>query len=419
MNRIFAAAFAAFAPVAFAATSLAAPGVARADAGTVSTVQLDVAQSGVDATLDMPLAPLERALEKERALAVAGTGEVSSYLRDHVHLACSSDGLAWPARITSVARAHGASDGEPTVIATMHFTRPEGAHEDALELTDDAVVAATDDHRVVVFVRYDFEMGKLDGEPVLAGVLQSSRSTLTLLRADASWARGMRAMFALGTDRLLVGPGLLLLWLVLLTAPLLAMHGHWSGVRTTRGAVRALSAATLAFAFGHALSFGLGSLAASTSTSVSRGMRLPGSALEILTALALALAAFHTVRPLGRTSGAAISALSGAVNGLAFAGTLADVGPFTSTGSVVMFTVGVEGLQIVLVALVAPSLILLRETRMYRLLRAGAASAAGLAALVTLAPSPMVLLVAVVALSLTWLAVVTYGRARVTPRAPA
>ncbi len=303
MKRIFAAAFAALAPLAFAVASLGAVSSAGADAGAVSTVQLDVEPGGVDATLDLPLVPLARALEMEGIGGIAGTGQVSRYLRDHVHLAYSSDGLAWPARVTRVTRAHAQGDAEPAVVATMRFVRPDGSSQNALELTDDAVVAATDGHRVLVFVRHDFEMGKLDGEPVLAGVLQASRSTLTLLRADAGWARGMRAMFALGIDRLLVGPGLLLLWLLLLTAPLVAMHGHWSGVRTTRGAVRAMSASALAFASGHALSLAVGSLA------VVAGGRLPSPMIEVLVAVPLALVAFHTVRPLGRISAPWISAV--------------------------------------------------------------------------------------------------------------
>ena len=247
----------------------------------------------------------------------------------------------------------------------------------------------------------------------VAAFVVTTFAAMSSARADAGWARGMRAMFALGIDRLMVGPGLLLLWLVLLTAPLVAMHGHWSGVRTSRGAVRAVAASALAFVLGHALSLALGTLA------VVGGGRLPAAAIEVLVALSLALVAFHTVRPLGRVSGGCISAAGGVVHGLAFAGTLADVGPFTSTGSMVMFVVGVEGLQILLVGLVAPSLIFLREHRVYGVLRAGAASAAAIAALVTLAPTPLVLLGAVAGLSLSWLAVATFVRTHATRRVSA
>jgi hypothetical protein len=388
MKRMIAAAFAA---VAFATTFLAAPSLARAGVGDVSTVQLDVEPDGVDATLELPLVAVEA------ALGTSATREVTAYLADHVRVAYSSDGRAWAASAPLLSFAP--SDADPVVTARMHFMRPDGLHENALELTDDALVERVPHHRVVVFVRRDFEMAKLDGDPELAGLLHASRRTLTLLRADASWGRGMRALFGYGIDRLVVGPGLLLVWLLLLTAPLVAMHGRWSGVRTTRGAVHVVVTAMTSFVVTHALAFALGSLG---------WLALPPPVLELLVALSLAVVAFHTLRPLGRIPGAWIAGAAGAIHGLAFAATLADLGPCESLASLVTFTVGIEGLQLILVMLVSPSLVFLRDTRVYGVLRAGAASAAGVAALVTVAPTPVVLLVAVAAV--VWAAASTSGQ---------
>ncbi len=377
MKRMFAAAFAAF-----VLTTLAAPSLARAEVGDVSTVELDVEPDGVDATLEVPLVAVEA------ALGTSATSEVAAYLAEHVRVAYSSDGRAWAAGLPFLS--FEPSDVAPLVTARMHFTRPDGLHENALELTDDAIVDRVPRHRVVVFVHRDFEMAKLDGDPELAGTLHASRRTLTLLRADASWGRGVRALFGYGIDRLVVGPGLLLVWLLLLTAPLVAMHGRWSGVRTTRGAVHVVATAMTTFVVTHALAFALGSLG---------WLSLPPPVLELLVALSLAVVAFHTLRPLGRISGAWIAGAAGVVHGLAFAATLTDLGPCESLASLVTFAVGIEGLQLILVMLVSPSLIFLRDARVYGLLRVGAASAAGVAALVTVAPTPVVLLVAVAALA--------------------
>jgi hypothetical protein len=390
MKRMIAAALAA---VAFAATCLGAPSLARAEVGDVSTVQLDVEPDGVDATLDLPLVAVEA------ALGTSATDDVAAYLASHVQVAYSSDGRPWAASPPLLS--FEPSDVSPAVSARIHFTRPEGLHENALELTDDAIVEREPRHRVVVFVRRDFEMAKLDDEATLAGTLHASRKTLTLLRADASWGRGMRALFGIGVDRLVVGPGLLLLWLVLLAAPLLAMHGRWSGVRTTRGAVHALAIVVTTYVVTHATAFALGSLG---------WLSLPPPVLELLVALSLAVIAFHTLRPLGRIPGAWIAGAAGVVHGLAFAATLADLGPCESVASLVTFTVGIEGLQLILVMLVSPSLIFLRDTRMYGVLRVGAASAAAIAALVTVAPTPVVMLVAMAALAVAWLAAATIGQ---------
>ncbi len=130
MKRMIAAALAA---VAFAATFFAAPSLALAEVGDVSTVQLDVEPDGVDATLDLPLVAVEA------ALGTSATDLVASYLADHVHIAYASDGKAW-ASSSPLLTFEQPSDAAPTVSARMHFTRPDELHENALELTDDAIV---------------------------------------------------------------------------------------------------------------------------------------------------------------------------------------------------------------------------------------------------------------------------------------
>jgi hypothetical protein len=172
-----------------------------------------------------------------------------------------------------------------------------------------------------------------------------------------------------GTDHLLF------LLVLLLPAPLLLTKtrrwGRFGGVRYSL--VRLLGIVT-AFTLGHSLTLLLGALG---------WVRLPTQPVEVLIAVSILVSAVHAWRPLFPGREAYVAAGFGLVHGLAFASTLAGLhltaGPLA--GSILGFNLGIELMQLLVIALTVPWLILLSQTPAYPAVRVGGAAGAAVAAL--------------------------------------
>jgi hypothetical protein len=112
-------------------------------------------------------------------------------------------------------------------------------------------------------------------------------------------------------------------------------------------------------------------------------VRVPSRPIEVLIALSILVSAAHALRPLFPGREAAIAAFFGLIHGLAFAATLGELGLglWERVGSVLAFNLGIETMQLIVVASVMPSLVLMSRTRAYPVLRIGGALFAGLASL--------------------------------------
>ena len=151
------------------------------------------------------------------------------------------------------------------------------------------------------------------------------------------------AMFQLGLHHIAAGTDhLLFLLTLLLPAPLLARGGSWRGAAPIRASLGRMALVVTAFTAGHSLT--------------------------------LAAAALGLVPAGGAVIEALIAGGFGLIHGLAFAATLDRL-------ALAGFNLGIEAMQLAVVAAVLPSLRLLRHTRAYGAFRIGGARAAGVAAL--------------------------------------
>jgi hypothetical protein len=102
---------------------------------------------------------------------------------------------------------------------------------------------------------------------------------------------------------------------------------------------------------------------------------VPSRPVETLIALSIAVSAVHALRPLVARGEVFIAAGFGLVHGLAFASLIGDLG--LDRGSLVTtllgFNLGIELTQLLVVALVMPSLIVLAGTAVYPAFRIGVA----------------------------------------------
>jgi len=184
---------------------------------------------------------------------------------------------------------------------------------------------------------------------------------------------GVGNMFRLGMRHIADGTDHLLFLLVLLVpAPLISAGSRWAGPAGLRHSFTRILKVVTAFTFGHSIT-----LASAAFGFVS----IPSRPVEVLIAVSIFVSAVHALRPLFPGREPAIAAFFGLIHGLAFAATLGQLGlePWARLANVFAFNLGIEAMQLVVVAAILPSLLLLSGTPAYSWFRAGGALFAGAA----------------------------------------
>jgi len=210
---------------------------------------------------------------------------------------------------------------------------------------------------------------------VQAGVEPSSRL--------ARWVGGVRwwinsvgfaSLFQLGMRHIAEGTDhLLFLLALLLPAPLIARGSRWAGYADVRRSLMRILKVVTAFTIGHSITLGLAAMGF---------VHVPSRPIEVLIAVSILVSAMHALRPIFPGKEASIAAFFGLIHGLAFAATLHELGlgHWERVAGILAFNLGIETMQLAVVAATLPSLLLLSRTRAYPWFRVGGACFAGLAA---------------------------------------
>lgn len=199
------------------------------------------------------------------------------------------------------------------------------------------------------------------------GSSSSSRIRAFLERSQfSSLVRLGMQHIAEGTDHLLF------LLVLLLPAPLLAIGSRWQGVAGVRQSLIRIASIVTAFTVGHSLTLTLEAM---------NVLLVPGRPVEALIALSILVSAIHALRPIFPGKEAWIAGFFGLIHGLAFATTLDRLGlsRWDRVAGILAFNLGIEAMQLLVVALILPSLLLMSRTRTYPTLRIGGAIFAGVA----------------------------------------
>ena len=340
-----------------------------------SEIGLEMGRSRIDVTIAIPLGELQYAEPgftrlKTGAPGPAERGLISRYLRAHI-TARTSDNRAWTARLK-----HASIGGDPADLAArMELLPPAGASARFLSLRYDAVIDKLPNHIALVTLKSDFDAGRLSDRPLLLGALRQGSNAIVIDRGVGNGWRGFAAAIELGVHHIVEGHDhLLFLIALLLPAPLLAAAGRWGGYAGWRGTLRSLAFIVTAFTIGHSLTLIGGAVF---------GWELPAQPVEILIALSILISAIHAWRPLFPGREALVAGGFGLVHGLAFATIISRIGldPGQKAISILGFNLGIELIQLLVVAALTPALILLARSDHYRVIRPGAAALAALAAI--------------------------------------
>ncbi|MFB9990895.1 HupE/UreJ family protein [Deinococcus oregonensis] len=354
-----------------------------------TTVQLDLHSTYVSADLAVPLNELQLAtgwklVNNPQALTQYGQA-LRTYLRAHLALTASS-GAAWTVEI-----------GEPSVLeaqqtaaglyqefrVSARLTPPAGASVRDFTLRYDAIVREVRTHSILVSVRRDWERGlnsESGNENVELGVIRADPRTglvpfLPVNQERGSAWQGFVGIFTLGLHHIAEGTDhLLFLLTLLLPAPLLVSGRRWAGFGGTRRSLLNIVKITTAFTVGHSLTLLLGTL---------RTVQVPDAPIEALIAVSILVSAIHALRPIFPGRELIIAGSFGLIHGLAFSSTLAELN--LSAGQMALsllgFNLGIEAMQLLVIAVTMPWLLLLARTPLYPWVRILAASLAVLAAL--------------------------------------
>ncbi|GIF20562.1 hypothetical protein Ate02nite_32920 [Paractinoplanes tereljensis] len=322
---------------------------------STTAILLDTGPSRVTGLVELPIDRLEVALDEPLTATTVVQPAKLAELRRYV-LAHTSAGT-WAVDLTGgrVAKV----DNVDHLVFDLTLT---GNTQD-LQLTYDGILHKIVSHQVFVAAR---PAGH--GDYTTIGILDWRTHTVTVPTArPASTGSGFLAAVRLGVRH--IGQGadhLLFLIMLLLPAPLLARRGRWvRGGDLRRQGLRVVHVVS-AFAVGHSITLALAALGY---------LSVPTRPVEAAIALSVLVSAVHAVRPLVPGGETWIAAGFGLLHGFAFAALINDLG--LTRGSLVTnllgFNLGIELTQLIVVALVMPSLLVLSRTRAYPGIRLGLA----------------------------------------------
>ena len=352
-----------------------------------SVVLLTIHADRIDAEVQIPLSELQaafgHAVNDSSATLVARLGpQLRDYLNHHIRPQ-SPDGRAWTVFVGALAvqETQNLINGTYRELkAQIRLVPSTGETVRRFVFHYDVVIHQVVTHTALVSIRQDWETGRYGDQPAEVGVIRldvpsNTIPPLQVNQAGGGLWQGLRGMIALGMQHIAEGTDhLLFLLVLLLPAPLLVSGKRWAGFGGLRYSLYRLLRVVTAFTLGHSLTLLVGALG---------WVHLPSQPVEVLIAFSILISAIHAWRPLFPGREAYVAAGFGLMHGLAFADTLTnlnlDAGRMAL--SILGFNIGIELMQLLVIAVTVPWLILLSRTLVYSSIRVTGALLAAIAAL--------------------------------------
>ncbi len=351
-------------------------------------ILLDVRSDKVTAELQLPLNELELAfghdVNRNSNNLVARLGpQITAYLLKHIQV-FTPGGKPWAVAIDDMqVQPVQQSASGPYKELTVHLSLvpPASATTRQFNLSYDAIIHQVVSHFALVSVRQDWDNGLNPEHPYEVGVIGLDVKTNTIpplpvnIQQGGLW-RGFTSMVNLGVEHIAAGTDhLLFLLTLLLPAPLLVNRKRWAEAGTTRYSLIRIFKIVTAFTIGHSITLLLGA------TGITNFSARP---IEVLIAVSILISSIHAIKPIFPGREMFIAAGFGLIHGMAFAATLVnlnlDAGRMAL--SIFGFNLGIELMQLFVVAVTIPWLIILsRSLTIYTFVRIIGAVLAGIAAI--------------------------------------
>ena len=375
--------FAAF----FAVTALM-PLTSCAHQSPNSLVFLDVSPHSVAMEIQMPVPELELAfgndISKNPEMLIEKFGpQLKEYLKAHIY-AYANKSDRWSVDVDELRMNKGKyiENGIAYWEVVAHLTlkpRP-GESTRKFMLDYDVIMHQVINHVALISIRNDWETGIVNTNSAEAGVISWNTKDNVIypyeinLGKGSLW-KGFKSMLTLGMEHIREGTDhLLFLVVLLLPAMLLVQQKRWGGFGGVKYSLTRLLKIVTAFTIGHSITLLIGALG---------WLKLPQQPVEILIAISILVSAIHAVFPIFAGRETYIAAGFGLVHGLAFATVLSNLklGTGELALSILGFNIGIELMQIFVIAIIIPWLMLLSKTGFYKWFRVSGALMAALAAI--------------------------------------
>jgi HupE / UreJ protein len=352
-----------------------------------SVVLLDIKPHEVTAELQLPLSELELAFGHEVNLHTDGLvqrlgPQLNAYLMQHIH-PVGMDGKAWSVKINDMlVQPVQQSASGPYKELTVYLTLlpAAGASTRKFIFNYDAIIHQVSSHFALVSVRQDWDNGLSADHPYQVGVARlnirdNKIYPLEINIQEGNLWIGFTNMVSLGIDHIKEGTDhLLFLLTLLLPANLIARNKQWQGFAGTRASLVNILKIVSAFTMGHSVTLIIGALGI---------FHFPGRIIEVLIALSILVSAIHALKPIFPGKEMYIAAGFGLIHGMAFAETLINLNldGLRMTLSILGFNLGIELMQLFVIAVTIPWLIILCRNNIYNGLRIFGSLFTGIAAI--------------------------------------
>ncbi|MBS7671080.1 HupE/UreJ family protein [Croceicoccus gelatinilyticus] len=317
-----------------------------------SEIRLQPVADGYVVKVIVPAAEYAYASGNKAENAPAARAAALDYLQERFRVT-GADGEVLPVTIGDVrfARVSGPAD----LLATARIEVPSAQAASKITLHWSAVIDRVPDHFALV-IRDDGSTRQ-----VLGSLRQVDRSLhIDPIPLPSS---GLLNAISLGASHIVSGfDHLLFLLALLISAPLIARNGSWVGMERPGRALWNLAKVTSGFTLGHSVTLIAAGLA---------NWALPVAPVEALIALSVIITAVHAIRPLFPGREACVATGFGLIHGLAFA-TLAagsEGMPAQTLTTLLGFNIGIELVQLAVLAAALPILFLLMRNERFATFR--------------------------------------------------
>ncbi|MBB3111451.1 hypothetical protein FHS18_003519 [Paenibacillus phyllosphaerae] len=343
-----------------------------------SSVNLDFYKDRVAAELILPLDRLEIAFGSSltetpaEVLSMYQT-ELEAYVVEHVH-PVTSEGQEWTVAVSDMSLQ--LSEEPYDLIVNLSMTPPAGATVQQFTLNYDVIVHQLVTHSALVSIRSDWNHGVFASEAQLIGTIRGTETSLAVDQSGGSWWTGFQDVMSLGMAHIAEGTDhLLFLLVLLLPAPMLAKGRRWAEFGGISHSLLQLLKIVTAFTIGHSVTLIAGALG---------WVHVSSQIVESLIAFSILVSAVHAFRPLFPGRESLVALVFGLVHGMAFATLIEEIGidPWRMAASILGFNIGIEIMQLIVIAVTIPWLMMLSVTRVFpavRILGALLAATASLA----------------------------------------
>ncbi|OOQ58000.1 HupE/UreJ family protein [Mucilaginibacter pedocola] len=350
-----------------------------------SVVLLDVKGDVVSVELQLPLSELELAfghdvnLDSEDLVKRLGV-QLECYILKHIQ-PVTADGKPWAVTLQDMkVEPILQSESGPYKELTAHLVMapPEGASTRNFLFNYDVIIHQVSNHFALVSVRQDWDNGLSQNHPYQVGVVRldvPSNKILPLqvnIQQGSLWT-GFTNMLGLGIQHIKEGTDhLLFLLTLLLPATLVVNRKEWGQFGGVGYSLVRICKIVTAFTLGHSVTLLIGAAGIA---------HVPGRLIEVLIALSIFISAIHAYKPIFRGKEVFIAAGFGLIHGMAFAETLVNLNlDAWRTGlSILGFNLGIELMQLFIIAITIPWLIILSRANLYKGIRVAGAIIAAVA----------------------------------------